>query len=56
MNIAYKSQAVYALKRRFNEWDIWKRTATVLSDELKRRIQVLFFEIGLDDKEMLQVL
>jgi hypothetical protein len=27
-----------------------------VSDELKKRIQVLFFEIGLNDKEMLKVL
>ena len=29
---------------------------TVVSDELKKRIQVLFFEVGLDDKEILRVL
>jgi len=44
------------LKRRFKGWAVRKRTATVISDELKKRIQVLFFEVGLDDKDILQVL
>jgi hypothetical protein len=41
------------LKRRFNNWSIRKREATVVSDDLKRRIAALFFEVGLDDQEML---
>jgi len=44
------------LKRRFNEWGVRKHAATIVSDELKKRIQVLFSEVGLNDKEMLQVL
>ena len=45
------------IKRRFQTWGIRKRhPPTILSDELKKRIQVLFFEIGLDDKDMLHVL
>lgn len=44
------------IRRRLKDWSVRQRTATVVSDELKRRIQVLFFEIGLNDKEMLQVL
>jgi hypothetical protein len=44
------------IQRRFQEWHVRKRKPTVISDELKKRIQVLFFEVGLDDNEMLQVL
>src|SRR5205807_8525500 len=45
------------IKRRFQVWGIRKRhPPIVLSDELKKRIQVLFFEIRLDDKDMLHVL
>jgi hypothetical protein len=44
------------IKRRLQDWQIRKRQVTRVSDELKRRIQVLFFEIGLNDEDMLCVL
>jgi hypothetical protein len=48
---------VRTIKRRFKEWHIRKRLPPIdVSDDLKRRIQVLFFEVGLEDDDMLHVL
>jgi hypothetical protein len=47
---------VRTIKRRLQEWGLRVRQVTEASDELKRRIQVLFFEVGLDDTDMLRVL
>jgi hypothetical protein len=45
------------VKRRFQGWNIQKRQAPpVISDDLCRRIKVLFFKVGLKDKELLYVL
>ena len=44
------------LLRRFKIWDISKRQRTMETPELCARIQILFFDMGLDDTEMLLVL
>jgi hypothetical protein len=44
------------IKRRFQQWQVRKRQPTLVSQELKNRIQVLFFEVGLEDQDMLHVL
>lgn len=44
------------IKRRFRVWNIRRYERRDASDELKRRIQVLFFEIGLNDQDILHVL
>lgn len=44
------------LKRRFRIWGVQKRVPTEVTDAAKKRIQVLFFEVGLEDAEMLTVL
>jgi len=52
-NVQITSRTV---QRRLKDWSVRRRAATIVSDELKQRIQYLFFEISLDDKEMLKVL
>jgi hypothetical protein len=47
---------IRTIKRRFQNWHVRKQQVTHISDDLKKRVQVLFFEIGLDDKDMLRVL
>ena len=41
------------LQRRFQQWGTYKRSPTILSEDLQRHIQVLFFEVGLNDHDML---
>lgn len=44
------------LKRRFRTWNIRRQLPTEVEDSVKRRIQVLFFEVGLEDIDILTVL
>jgi Clr5 domain len=45
------------IRSRLQEWGIRKRNRTISSDPiLHRRIKILFFQVGLEEKEMLQIL
>ena len=44
------------LKRRFQKWELRRRLPTYVADAAKKRIQVLFFDVGLEDHDMLTVL
>lgn len=44
------------LIRRLKEWELLKRTTTVITEPLVNRVRVLFFEVGLQDDDMLLVL
>lgn len=44
------------IKRRFQNWGVRRRLPTPVEERLKKRIQVLFFDVGLEDHEILQVL
>ena len=44
------------LKRRFQKWELRRRLPTYVADAAKKRIQVLFFDVGLEDQDMLTVL
>ncbi|KAF2178925.1 hypothetical protein K469DRAFT_597930, partial [Zopfia rhizophila CBS 207.26] len=41
------------IKRRFWNWRVVRRLPTEVEEQIKKRIQVLFFEVGLEDKDML---
>lgn len=47
---------VRTIKRRFRTWGLQRGLPTEVEDVAKKRIQVLFFEVGLEDTEMLTVL
>src|SRR5579871_6768919 len=51
VSISYRT-----LKRRFQDWGLNKRMPSHVADEVKARIQVLFFQVGLEDHDMLTVL
>jgi len=45
------------IKRRFRDWNIKKiQAAPEMTDELCNRVRVLFYEVGLEDRDMLYVL
>ncbi|KAL8739553.1 MAG: hypothetical protein Q9190_007654 [Brigantiaea leucoxantha] len=44
------------IKRRFKQWNVRKYVASDSSEEIKERMKELFFDAGLNDREMLQVL
>lgn len=44
------------IKRRFRDWHLSRRLPTPVEEAAKKRIQILFFEIGLEDKDILAVL
>jgi hypothetical protein len=44
------------IKRRFRNWEITRQMPTEVKEEIKNRIQVLFFEVGLEDKDLLSAL
>jgi hypothetical protein len=45
------------IQRRFRAWNIRKRQAAPEpTDELCKRVQILFFEVGLEDRDMLHLL
>jgi hypothetical protein len=44
------------LKRRFQNWGVRRKLPTCVAERLKKRIQVLSFDVGLEDSEILQVL
>ena len=44
------------IERRFRQWQITKRVTTPVSEQAKLRIQALFFEVGLEDSDILIVL
>jgi hypothetical protein len=44
------------IKRRFRNWKITRQMPTEVKEEIKNRIQVLFFEVGLEDKDLLSAL
>ena len=48
--------AVRTVKRRFQEWKVVRRLQPDVTDIIKNRIQVLFFQISLNDEEILTVL
>jgi len=48
--------SIRTIKRRFQEWGIQKEPPVKLSETLKNRIIILFFESGLEDAEMLVIL
>ncbi|KAF2178661.1 hypothetical protein K469DRAFT_695449 [Zopfia rhizophila CBS 207.26] len=41
------------IKRRFRNWRIVQRLPTEVEKQVKKRIQVLFFKVGLEDEDML---
>jgi hypothetical protein len=44
------------LKRRFQAWEVRRRIPAQVEDAAKRRIQILFFEVGLEDSDILTIL
>lgn len=47
---------IRTLKRRFREWNLRRGLPTQVEEVVKNRIRVLFFEVGLEDTEMLLIL
>ncbi|KAF2195929.1 hypothetical protein K469DRAFT_744338 [Zopfia rhizophila CBS 207.26] len=41
------------IKRRFQNWRVVRRLPTEVKEQIKKRIQVLFFEVGLKNEDML---
>ena len=44
------------LKRHVQEWDFSKRTQTENRNALRKRMEILFYKIGLNDEMMIKVL
>ncbi|KAF2469932.1 uncharacterized protein BDR25DRAFT_343225 [Lindgomyces ingoldianus] len=44
------------IKQRFQTWNVRRRLPAEVEDGVKNQIQVLFFEVGLEDSDMLHVL
>ncbi|KAF2796715.1 hypothetical protein K505DRAFT_359073 [Melanomma pulvis-pyrius CBS 109.77] len=55
-NTHHVTASLRTIKTWFKRWKVTRRLPTGIEDRIKRRIQVLFFEVGLEDHEILEVL